>query len=206
VVEHGRDVVVEAQLDHRLVLDLVDLARELQPRRCAREEQVRHERQQRQQEQCRGIAPVQLAAPQPEQKPRRDRQHEVHEVEVRGGHVEPADPSGIVECRLQHQRRHVAAEQRAFERREVVRREARLGGEAAHDLVGEEQEKEREKVEDELPAAPERDRDHQQRQRDPLRLDLDAAPEHDAEYEAEVEQAAGHQQPAPAGRLRRARP
>jgi len=206
VVVDRRDVVRQAELDDGLVLDLVHLVGELEPRRRAREEQVRHERQERQQQQRRRVAPVQLPAPQPEEEAGGDRQHEVHEVEVHGGQVEPADDLRPVQRVLEHDRRHAAAEQRALHHREVVGREAGLGGEAAHDLVSEEQEKEWEKVEDELPPAAERHGDDQQGQRDPLRLDLDAAPEHDPEDQSEIEDAAGDQQPAPPGRRRGARP
>src|SRR5437899_7124549 len=67
-----------------------------------------------------------------------------------------------------------------------MRGESRLGREAPHRLVGEEQKQERSPVGDERPAASEGDGDNEQRENHPFGFDRDAAPQHHSEDDREI--------------------
>src|SRR6202158_1311636 len=145
-VKRRHPVVRAPELVDRLVEDLVHgflAARharlELIPRRSRWPEQVGDEGEHRHEKQGGDEAYVVIAAADPEEETDDDRQWEVHEVEEHRQDVLGADDIGAVERVLEGDGRQRSSEQRTLQAGEVVGREARLSGVAAHRLVGEEQ-------------------------------------------------------------------
>src|SRR6266516_1092652 len=190
VVDPRHEILAAPKLLHGAVDDLHNVVRLLPPRRCARPEEVGHERKEAHQQQRRYEMAIVAAVVQPEHKAHEDGQRKVHEVEKHRNEVLRADDGRLIERLLQGQRPQGARKERALQAREVVTRKPGLRRKATHGLVSEEQQEKRAPVGHECETAPKRDCDDQQREHHPLRLDRDAAPQHHAEDGREVKKAA----------------
>src|ERR1700716_1140283 len=95
----------------------------------------------------------------PEDEADNDGKREVEKVEDHPHPIPDRDPSGIVEPVLEAERRQASGEEGPLQARDVVNGKSRLAGEAAHDLVAEEEDEEGQPVGEKRASAAQRNGD-----------------------------------------------